>query len=135
MASVTVGAEVGEVTSVGGGSGVGGVTSVGVGGSVGVMGVFVRVKVGTGVLVLVAVGTGVRVRVAVGGLRVGVRLAMIGVEGIRVLRGRVGVIVTKRRGVLVDDGVIEGGESVFVGTSVSVGTKTVTTCSVSAAAV
>jgi hypothetical protein len=101
-----------------------------VGGSAGVIGVFVRVEVGgTGVRVLVAVG-GTEVRVAVGGRGVGVR-----VEGIRVLRGRVGVMVTKRRGVSVDDGVIDGGASVLVGTSVSVGTKTVTICSVSAAAV
>lgn len=57
------------------------------------------------------------------------------VEGIRVLRGRVGVMVTKRRGVSVDEGVREGRTGVLVGTSVSVGTKTVTTCSVSAAAV
>jgi hypothetical protein len=103
-----------------------------------VIGVFVRVKVGggTGVLVQVAVGTGVRVRVAVGGLRVGVRLGtIVAVKGTRVLRGNVGVMVTKRRGVSVGDGVRDGGESVLVGTSVSVGTKTVTTCSVNAAAV
>jgi hypothetical protein len=49
---------------------------------------------------------------------------------------RVGVIVTKRRGVDVD--VSEGkglGDRVAVGTRVCVGTNTVTACSVSAAAV
>lgn len=131
MASVSVGSVVGVLASVGDGGG-------SVGGSVGVIGVFVRVKVGggTGVLVRVAVGTGVRVRVAVGGLGVDVRLGTnVAVKGTRVLLGRVGVMVTKRRGVSVVVGVMDGGESVLVGTSVSVGTKTVTTCSVSAAAV
>ena len=117
------------MVSVGGGS-VGGI-DVFVGG----IGVLVAVKVGggRGVLVLVAVG-GTEVRV--GGRAVGVRLGtVVAVKGSRVLRGSVGVIVTKRRCVSVGSGVREGGESVRVGTRVSVGTKAVTTCSVSAAAV
>ena len=109
-------------------SGGGGVS---VGGSVGVLvgGIGVRVRVTVG-------GMGVRVRVAVGGLEVGVRLGTnVAVKGTRVLLGRVGVMVTNRRCVSVGCGVRDGGESVLVGTSVSVGTKTVTICSVSAAAV
>jgi hypothetical protein len=85
-------------------------------------GVFVRVDVGT----FVAGGTGVRVRV-------GIRVA---VAGARVRRGMVGVIVTKRLGVSDGSGVRDG-DSVLVGSGlrVAVGTNTVTTCWVSAAAV
>lgn len=95
------------------------------------IGVFVTVGRG----VLVAVGRGVRVRVG-GGRGVGVRLAMMAaVGGMRVFLARVGVIVTKRLWVSVGCGVSDAGTAVLEGTSVSVGTKTVTTCSVSAAAV
>jgi hypothetical protein len=131
---------------------VGGGTSVAVGG--------IGVSVGTGVAVggtgvLVAVGgTGVFVRV--GGISV---LVGVGGIGVFVLVGaRVGTFVGGGRGVFVSDSrgrrvavggirvdvgtavdVLVGGtgvlESVLVGTSVSVGTKTVTACSVRAAAV
>ena len=115
------------------------------GGSVAVrMGVFVgrSVGVGRGVFVRVAVGRGVFVRVDVGtlvfvGTRVRVRVGMrVAVAGARVRRGRVGVMVTKRLGVSDGSGVRDG-DSVPVGSGlrVAVGTNTVTTCSVSAAAV
>jgi hypothetical protein len=59
----------------------------------------------------------------------------VAVGGTRVLRTRVGVMVTKRLCVSVGSGVREAGTGVALGTRVSVGTKTVTTCSVNAAAV
>ena len=96
------------------------------------MGVFVG-----GIDVFVG-GTGVLVRVG-GGVRVGgleVRVAA-GADVI-VKRGRlvcVGVMVTKRLCVSVGCAVMDAGTFVAVGARVSVGTKTVTTCSVSAAAV
>ena len=94
--------------------------------SVGVLG-------GTGVFVLVRVGGGC---VRVGGREVGVRLATTTeVGGIRVLLGKVGVIVTNRRCVSVGCGVRDAEIRVPVGANVSVGTKTVTICSVRAAAV
>lgn len=89
-------------------------------------------------------GIGVRVRVGDGGMRVGVRVGrevgvrlgrITAVSVGRALLVNVGVIVTKRRCVSVGTGVNEAGTGVLVGTSVSVGTKTVTICSVSAAAV
>ena len=81
------------------------------------------------------VGSGVRVRVG-GGLGVAVRLATM--TAVRVERTRfvhVGVIVTKRLCVSVAWGVNDAGMGVRLGVTVSVGTKTVTICSVSAAAV
>jgi len=99
--------------------------------SVGGTGVRVGAKVGVGRSVLVEVGGGVRV-----GGRVGVRLATTtAVRVARTLLVMVGVMVTKRRGVSVDCGVTDSGTGVLLGISVSVGTKTVTICSVSAAAV
>ena len=93
------------------------------------------VGVGIGVFVLVEVGIGVWVRV--GGFGVFVRDGMnVTVRVICDRLVRVGVTVKKRLGVDVE--VSEGcreGESVFVGTSVGVGTNEVTACSVSAAAV
>jgi hypothetical protein len=88
-------------------------------------------------LVLVGVGCG-RVGVRVGGLDVGVRLGLITavvVGGMRVLLGKVGVMVTKRLCVSVGCGVSDAEAGVPVGTKVSVGTKAVTNCSVRAAAV
>lgn len=63
----------------------------------------------------------------------GIRVA---VAGSRVRRGTVGVMVTKRLGVSDGSGVRDG-DSVSVGSGllVAVGTNTVTTCCVSAAAV
>jgi hypothetical protein len=93
-------------------------------------GISVGVLVGRGVFV--DVGTGVLV-----GRGVDVRLGTrVGVAGSRVLRGMVGVMVTNRLGVSDGSGVREG-VNVSVGTAVgvAVGTKTVTTCSVNAAAV
>jgi hypothetical protein len=96
--------------------------------------------------VLVAVG-GTLVLVAVGGIGVGVlvgtRVAVFGGRGIDVLvaisrgrRVRVGkIFVGTRVDVLVSSGGTGVSELVLVGMSVSVGTKAVTTCSVSAAAV
>ena len=84
-------------------------------------------------------GTGVLVRVGGGGVRVGgldVRVAA-GADVI-VKRGRlvfVGVMVTNRLCVSVGCGVMDARAFVAVGARVSVGTKTVTICSVSAAAV
>ena len=99
--------------------------------SVGGIGVLVGGAVG-GIGVLVAVGNGVRV----GGLTVGVRLAMMTAVGaMRVLLAMVGVIVTKCLCVSVGCGVRDAGTGVPVGANVSVGTKTVTICSVRAAAV
>ena len=123
--SVAVG---GSLVAVGGSSvGVGG-SLVAVGGSsVGVGGTGVGVG-GNGVLVKVGGG--------VGGGRVGVRLAMT--TAVRVLRAllvTVGVIVTKRLCVSVGWGVNDAGIGVLLGVIVSVGTKTVTICSVNAAAV
>lgn len=128
-----------------GGSLVGGGSVGGTGVSLGGTGVSVG---GTGVSVggmVVGVGgigvrDGVRVRtlvgVRVGGLRVGVGLATITrVGGMRVLLTSVGVMVTKRLCVSVACGVREAGACVLVGVSVWVGTKTVTICSVRAAAV
>ena len=72
------------------------------------------------------------------GVRVGtpgVRLATTAVGVARTLLVTVGVMVTKRLGVSVDGGVTDSGTGVLLGISVSVGTKTVTICSVSAAAV
>ena len=96
--------------------------------------------VGTSVVGTAVVGVGVRegvmVGARVGGGRVGVRLAMM--TGVRVDRGllvAVGVIVTKRICVSVGWGVRDAGTGVLLGVIVSVGTKTVTICSVSAAAV
>ena len=109
-----------------GGSGYGGVSGVGV-------------SVGRGVTVVGmrdGVRLGVRVRVAVGGRVVGVRLGtLVGVDVIRALRVPVGVIVTNPLGV--SEGTEVGGTSdaVLVGVTVAVGTKTVTICSVRAAAV
>ena len=82
-------------------------------------------------------GCGVYVRVGkrvlVGGLEVGLAATTVAVRrGFLVF---VGVIVTKCLCVSVGCGVREAGSSVFVGVIVSVGTKAVTTCSVSAAAV
>ena len=123
--SVAVGG--GSVVARGGSVAVGGGSVVAVGGSVAVGGTGVRVGGG----VLVEVGSGVRV-----GGRVGVRLATT--TAVRVARTRlvtVGVMVTKRLGVSVGSGVREVGTGVLLGVSVPVGTKTVTICSVSAAAV
>ena len=126
----------------------------GTGVSVGEIGVFVSVGGGIGVFVSVGGGTGVFVLVGGRGVRDGVRLGMrvgvrvgmrvggrVGVRTIRVgvLRGFlviVGVMVTKRLGVSDGSGVRDG-DSVPVGSGlrVAVGTNTVTTCSVSAAAV
>lgn len=79
---------------------------------------------------------GVRERVAVGGRDVGVRLgAVVRVNVGRGLLVSVGVMVTKRLGVSDGEGVKGISEAVLVGVPVSVGTKTVTICSVSAAAV
>jgi hypothetical protein len=76
------------------------------------------------------------VGVRVGGRDVGVRLGGITAVSVgRTLRVKVGVIVTKRRWVSVAIGVSDAGAGVLVGTSVSVGTNTVTACSVKAAAV
>ena len=108
-----------------------------------VSGIGVRVSVGIGVFVGgtavgVLVGRGVFVEVGAGvlvglGVEVGTR---VGVAGSRVLRGMVGVIVTNRLGVSDGSGVREGvGVSVGTAVGVAVGTKTVTTCSVNAAAV
>jgi hypothetical protein len=156
---VSVGLEAGP--EVGGGSGVlvsGGGAGVSVSG--GGTGVFVSVGGGTGVsvgttgvLVFVGGGTGVLVSVGGGlvfvgvegggcvGVRLGAEVAVragtdVAVQGSRVRLGTVGVMVTKRRAVSVGSGVREGA-SVCVGraVAVAVGTKTVTTCSVSAAAV
>ena len=88
---------------------VGGAPGVSVSGSGIGEGVLEGVLVGRGVDVLVAISLGRRVRV--GAERVGTR---------------VGMTVSDGRGVI---------EAVLVGTIVSVGTNTVTTCSVSAAAV
>jgi hypothetical protein len=118
----SVGGSVGGM-SVGGGASVAvGGTSVAVGGtSVAVGGISVAVG-GTGVLV--GAGRGVFVRGGIKGSGVASR-------GRRV---RVGVIVTKRRGVSVGTEVID---AVLVGTIVlvAVGTNWVTACSVSATAV
>ena len=83
-------------------------------------------------------GTDVLVEVGgrVGGGRVEVRLAtMTAVRVARALLVKVGVIVTKRLCVSVGCGVREAGTGVLLGVIVSVGTKTVTICSVRAAAV
>ena len=90
---------------------------------------------GVGVGGMVDVGRTVLVEVGGGG-RVGVRLATTtAVRVARTLLVTVGVMVTKRLGVSVDCSVADSGMGVLLGTSVSVGTKTVTICSVSAAAV
>ena len=89
----------------------------------------VSVGGGTGV----DVGRGVRV--CVGGLST---VGLAWKTDVAVIRGRlviVGVIVTKRLCVSVGWGVRDAGPSVLVGAKVSVGTKTVTICSVRAAAV
>jgi hypothetical protein len=82
----------------------------------------VRVRVGTDVLV-----GGLEVRVGCG-----TKTAVAVLRALLVFRG---VTVTKRLCVSVTRGVTDGGAPVPVGTRVSVGTNTVTTCSVSAAAV
>jgi len=87
---------------------------------------------GTGVFV--RVGTDVRVGALVGGLEVRVAAG----AAVIVRRGRlvfVGVMVTNRLCVSVACGVMDARAFVAVGARVSVGTKTVTICSVSAAAV
>ena len=76
------------------------------------------------------------VRVGVGGGgRVGVRVGGLDVRVDRGLLVTVGVIVTKRLCVSVGSGVRDARTGVLLGVIVSVGTKTVTTCSVNAAAV
>lgn len=85
----------------------------------------------------VQVGRGVFVRVGicvlVGGLEVGLATTTVAVRrGFLVF---VGVIVAKCLCVFVACGVRDASSSVLVGVIVSVGTKAVTTCSVSAAAV
>jgi hypothetical protein len=94
------------------------------------MGVFVRVG-GKGVFVLVIVG-GRGVGLGGLGVRVGTTTLVAVPRGFLV---KVGVIVTNCLCVSVGCGVADGGTSVLVGVMVSVGTKTVTTCSVSAATV
>ena len=70
------------------------------------------------------------------GALVGVRLATAtAVKVARTLLVAVGVMVTKRLGVSVDAGVTDSGTGVLLGARVSVGTNTVTICSVRAAAV
>jgi hypothetical protein len=94
-------------------------------------GVFVGTSVAVGIGVSVMVGGGIDVRV--GGIWVGI---LVGVKVGRARLVRVGVTVTKRLGVEVEVSDGKGtGESVSVGSNVCVGTKTVTACSVSAAAV
>jgi hypothetical protein len=91
------------------------------------MGVFV---------IVIRMGVFVGVGNRVGDFFVGVRLEMTtGVVVIRILLVTVGVMVTKRLCVSVGCGVADAGTGVLVGASVSVGTKAVTICSVSAAAV
>jgi hypothetical protein len=97
----------------------------------------VRVGVGRGVRVRLGVAGGVRVGVRVVAREVDVRLTTAAwvVGANRVLLGMVGVIVTNRLGVAVVFGEAAVKEAVPVGTSVSVGTKAVTTCSVNPDAV